>query len=251
MGEIFLTNRELSDLNPISFGREECKSQHFFGPAIRKYTLIHYVEQGKGKFSKNGEEFEVSAGEAFIILPDEITFYQADKNEPWSYRWIGFNGTLSQKYKELPPVVPISNELFPNIEKDQMDMQLIEFILAGQLFSMTATLLSKTKHKHHYVRQIKNYINAHYMQELSVDMISKHLGLDRRYLARLFKEKTGQTLQDYIISVRMEEARRLLSLGLSVNEAASLCGYGDTCNFSKMFKKHFGSSPINWKSRDL
>jgi len=197
----------------------------------------------------NGEEFEVNAGEAFIILPDEITFYQADKNEPWVYRWVGFNGALSQKYKELPPVVPISNDIFPNIEQDQTDMQLIEFMLAGQLFTMTAALLSKTKHKHHYVRQVKNYINAHYMEQISVDKISKYLGLDRRYLVRLFKGKTGQTLQDYIISVRMEEARRLLSLGRSVNEAASLCGYNDTCNFSKMFKKHFGSSPANWKSQ--
>ena len=85
------------------------------------------------------------------------------------------------------------------------------------------------------------------MQEISVDKISKLLGLDRRYLVRLFKEKTGQTIQDYIISVRMDEACRQLSLGRSIGEAANLCGYHDACNFSKMFKKHYGVSPMNWK----
>ena len=246
MKEVFLTNRSLCDLNPIIFGRESCSSEQSFGPAIRKYTLIHYVEHGQGTLFKNGNEFAVHPGETFIILPDEVTFYQADKNDPWVYRWIGFDGALSEKYRSLPPVMPISNDIFPNVREDQDDM--VEYLLAGQLFSMTAALLSGSKHKNHYVRQVKNYINSYYMQEVSVEKISKHLGLDRRYLSRLFKEKTGQTVQEYIISVRMEEACRQLSLGRSVSEAASLCGYTDVCNFSKMFKRRYNISPINWKN---
>ena len=249
MGEVFLTNRNFKDLNPIIFGHEECSSGKSFGPAIRKYTLIHYVEQGCGKLFKNGEEYDVRAGEAFIILPNEITFYQADKEDPWTYRWIGFDGTLSEKYKDIPPVVPVSNEIFPNIDQDPTEVPMVEYILASQLFSMTATLLSGVKHKNHYVRQVKNYISSCYMQDMSIGKLADHLRLDRRYLSRLFKEKTGETIQDYLTRVRMEEARRLLSLGQSVSEAASLCGYTDTCNFSKMFKKYFGTSPNNLKKR--
>lgn len=245
MSEMLLTNRELTDLNPLSFGREECVPLHSFGPAIRKYTLIHYVEQGKGTLFKNEIAFPVHAGEAFIICPDEVTFYQADKDDPWTYRWIGFDGALSEKYRQLPTVISVANETFPNIYDGQDSM--VEYFLAAQLFALTATLLSGIKHKNHYVRQVKNYINSHYMQEISVEEISRHLGLDRRYLVRLFKEKTGQTIQDYIISVRMDEACRLLSLGKSVSEAASLCGYSDVCNFSKMFKKRYGVSPLQWK----
>ena len=182
-------------------------------------------------------------------MPNEITFYQADKNDPWTYRWIGFDGTLSEKYKDIPPVVPVSNEIFPNIDQDPTEATMAEYILAGQLFSMTATLLSGVKRKSHYVRQVKNYISSCYMQDMSIGKLADHLRLDRRYLSRLFKEKTGETIQDYLTRVRMEEARRLLSLGQSVSEAASLCGYTDTCNFSKMFKKYFGTSPNNLKKR--
>lgn len=250
MGEILLTNRELTDLNPVSFGREECKPLHSFGPAVRKYTLIHYVEQGKGTlFKNNNESYPIRAGEAFIIFPDEVTFYQADKDDPWTYRWIGFDGTLSEKYRQLPPILPIANELFPNVQENSDSM--IEYSLAGQLFLMTATLFSGIKHKNHYVRQVKNYINAHYMQEVSVEQISLHLGLDRRYLVRLFKEKTGQTIQDYIIEVRMDEACRQLALGRSVNETATICGYRDTCNFSKMFKRRYGVSPMHWRKLNV
>ena len=70
-----------------------------------------------------------------------------------------------------------------------------------------------------------------------------NLLLDRRYLVRLFKEKTGMGIQEYIIQVRMEHARTLLQSGFSVNTTASMVGYHDSFNFSKMFKKTTGTSP--------
>ena len=81
-----------------------------------------------------------------------------------------------------------------------------------------------------------------------MEEISEKMNLDRRYLSRLFKEKTGQTIQEYLISVRMEAAKKQLARGASVAEAAQLCGYDDACNFSKMFKRLFGISPGKWKS---
>ena len=73
--------------------------------------------------------------------------------------------------------------------------------------------------------------------------IADELSLDRRYLVRLFKEKTGMGIQEYIIQVRMEHARTLLQSGFSVNTTASMVGYHDSFNFSKMFKKTTGTSP--------
>ena len=84
------------------------------------------------------------------------------------------------------------------------------------------------------------------MNEIRVEQIAENLNLDRRYLSRLFKQKMGQTIQEYLIIVRMDEAKRYLAEGRSVSETATLCGYTDTCNFSKMFKRVCGISPANW-----
>ena len=86
------------------------------------------------------------------------------------------------------------------------------------------------------------------MQDLRVEEIADKMNLDRRYLSRIFKEKTGQTVQEYLISVRMEAAKQQLVRGASVNEAAKLSGYEDVCNFSKMFKRLFGVSPGQWSA---
>ena len=80
-------------------------------------------------------------------------------------------------------------------------------------------------------------------------MIATEINLDRRYLSRIFKQKKGKTIQEYIIWVRIEKAKRFLNQGRTVTEAARLTGYNNVNNFSKMFKKKTGVSPGNWKNR--
>jgi len=73
-------------------GRESCQPGHSYGPAIRKQYLIHFVLAGCGKFHVGGRISELSAGDAFLIRPGEVTYYQADQNEPWTYAWMAFAG---------------------------------------------------------------------------------------------------------------------------------------------------------------
>ena len=77
-------------LNPVQFGFEACEPGHFYGPAVRTYYLIHYVHKGQGIFVREGKTYPVSAGQMFIIRPLEETYYEADKDDPWEYTWIGF-----------------------------------------------------------------------------------------------------------------------------------------------------------------
>lgn len=250
--DFLFVNRNFSDLNPILYGRENCRSGHSFGPSVRTYTIIHYVESGKGTLYKYGNAYPVKAGEAFVILPHEVTTYTADSAEPWVYRWIGFDGSLCEKVGELEPVIKIPDNLFPHLTgDDEKNPEMISYILASQLFALYGQLFSRDSHSNHYVRKVKDYIDSSYMRELRVEEIADSLSLDRRYLSRLFKQKTGQTVQEYLIKVRMEAACRQLSDGRSVSEAAMLCGYSDVCNFSKMFKRIYGVSPKHWKTSAL
>lgn len=247
--DFILINRHFKDLNPLLFGFEDCKKSHSYGPYVRKYTIIHYVMQGKGVLYKGGNAYPVQKGQAFVILPGEVTTYVADAEDPWHYRWVGFDGELSEKFALMSPVLTIPEDLFPNLTQNDEGKGFMEYNLAGQLFRMLSELLSGGKQHNHYVRQVENYIRTFYMDEVYVEDIAEKLNLDRRYLSRLFKEKTGRSIQSYLISVRMEEARRLLAEGRGVSETAAFCGYPDACNFSKMFKRYYGVSPANWKKQ--
>jgi transcriptional regulator GlxA family with amidase domain len=59
----------------------------------------------------------------------------------------------------------------------------------------------------------------------------------------VFKNAYGVGIKDYITKMRMDEARLLLEKGYSVYNTACAVGYGDSSNFSKAYKKHFGNSP--------
>ena len=81
------------------------------------------------------------------------------------------------------------------------------------------------------------------MHPIRIAVIARQMNLDRRYLSRLFKEQTGLSIQSYLLQVRMEEADKYLLQGYSVREAATMAGYEDISNFSKLYTRHFGLSP--------
>lgn len=248
--QLLLSNRKLQDLNPLIAGEEACAPGHTFGPAVRKYTLIHYVLRGKGTFYARGGVHPVHAGQAFIILPNEVTTYAADMDDPWHYRWIGFNGALSDRFSRLDPVVTLPEILFSRI-MDVSHRPAAEYLLAGELFALYAHLFAENRSSNSHVQRVKNFIRSNYMHPVRVEQIAADMSLDRRYLSRIFKEETGFSVQQYLIKVRQEEAERLLLRGCSVKEAAHLAGYEDVSNFSKMFKKLRGCPPKEYRGGDL
>lgn len=81
-------------------GYETCIPGHSYGPAIRSGYMIHYILKGKGIYKTNGKIYQLSEGDAFLIKPDTLIYYEADHNHPWSYTWIGFQGIKMRQYFE-------------------------------------------------------------------------------------------------------------------------------------------------------
>ncbi len=242
-----LLNRRLIELNPLLCGCEQCRPGHT-AYGSRNYYLIHYVENGRGTLISSRGEFRVGRGQIFIIYPYESAVYRANTKEPWHYVWIGFDGKMAERLDALDsPVLDFPATAFSLIKSlaDRPDTR--EEVAAAALYLIFADLFSgKHSSRPQYVKQTIDMINTLYMQTLTVDGIAHAIGLDRRYLARLFKSDTGMSVQEYLISVRMEQAQRLLRDGLSVSQTANLVGYADCFNFSKMFKKYYAISPKHY-----
>lgn len=247
-----LAQRNWVDINPCDLGQERCLPGHSYGPAIRNNYLIHYVVSGKGTFFHNGNAYPVKAGEIFVIFPREVTTYAADQNDPWHYIWIGFTGTLAERLASLPTRVCSysANTFFEMMHAESLTGTREEFVTA-KIFEMMSVLFEGQKKVTHYEQQALNYVNANYMNPITVDSISAYFNLDRRYLSKLFKNRMGITLSDYLIQTRLQHAALLLADGYSVNNAATMAGYHDPFNFSKMFKKNYGISPTEYRKRHM
>ena len=77
-------------------GCSKTEPLHSFGPALKPHYLIHFILSGKGVFSTGENEYPLEAGYGFLITPEELAFYQADAEEPWTYLWVGFSGSSAQ-----------------------------------------------------------------------------------------------------------------------------------------------------------
>lgn len=249
MYQYMFEDRKMSDLNPLFVGWEKCVPNKSFGPAIRPYTLIHYVHKGKGRVIREDRVVEVNSGQAFLIRPSEVVTYTADSDDPWYYYWVGFNGKLSERFCGLDDVFDISNDIFLEMfDCGVMDMG--EYRVAARLFELYVALFSEVEERADYVNQVKGYVKALYMQDISVEQIAHNVNLDRRYLTRIFKEKTGLTIKEYIIKERLKAACQYLLDGFSVEQTAILSGYTDAFNFSKIFKSRYGASPTQWRKQN-
>ena len=77
-------------------GKDSPDPGYRYGPAIREFFLVHVVTEGRGVYTTQGNEYPVKAGDAFIIYPNEITVYTADKTDPWRYYFFAFSGEMAE-----------------------------------------------------------------------------------------------------------------------------------------------------------
>lgn len=90
-------NETFVDLGLYQFGWEKCNPSHSFGPAARNHFLFHYVISGTGELRANDAKgvthvYQIKSGQGFMIFPGQITTYTADRNLPWEYAWLEFDG---------------------------------------------------------------------------------------------------------------------------------------------------------------
>lgn len=109
---------------------------------------------------------------------------------------------------------------------------------------------SKDGHQVKLVSQIQDHVKASYADKnFSMIDVADKLGMSASYLGKLFKRVSGQTFIEYLQSVRMEEARRLLAdSDLEISQVVSAVGYGDVPYFYKIFKKLNGCTPLAYRT---
>ena len=97
-----------------------------------------------------------------------------------------------------------------------------------------------------YVTRIMEYIGEHYREPLNVSTLAKYLSISETYLFRLFRDYVDCTPINYINSVRLREAYRLLEEGMDVTGTAAAVGIQNVSYFIKLFKSTTGQTPLGW-----
>lgn len=255
------------DLNLYQAGREQCTPSHLFGPAVRNHFLFHYILSGKG-YLMAGQEYHLQAGQGFLVCPDQITTYCADREEPWTYAWVEFDGLRARECMTLAGLSeqrPVYHAVAGENHVQEMMLELLNHAngapirLVGMGMILLDEIVQTSRNKidmgsrplrDFYVKEATNYIDANYQRDISVEEIARACGLNRSYFGRLFKETMGEPPQQFLMHYRMTKAADLLKGSeISIAEVGQSVSYLNQLHFSRAFKKVYGISPSEYRRK--
>ena len=98
------------------------------------------------------------------------------------------------------------------------------------------------------IQSVKAYVQTHYHEKLELEDVAKQVYLNPSYLGTFFKRETGINFSEYLISVRIEQAKSMLKeITYTISEIADRVGYRDANHFSKVFQKQVGIKPSEYR----
>ncbi len=246
----------------VQYGKEECLPLHKSGPSIKDHFIMHFILKGKGQLTTENGSYNLKKGQAFVLFPNEVLSYEADKDEPWEYIWIGINGSECSNYLKLcdidekNPVTyfdvngKIPRLLSSLLEIDQ-NLLSVNFAVMGKTYSILAELVKKQmlhEKKKDILKDALEYIEKNYSTPISIDNMAKHLFISRSHLYKIFKDKLNVSPQQYVINFKLVKASEFLRLtNFQVSYIAEILCFDDISHFCKLFKRKFKVPPLQYR----
>ncbi|MBT2696560.1 response regulator [Bacillus sp. ISL-40] len=157
---------------------------------------------------------------------------------------------LSGSYKLYEGEGPLLVEQLNQLQRAETLEQLV-FILKCQLEEIVKPVVLKVENNGYggqMITKALEYIENHYKENLTLQSVADFVHLNKSYFSLLFKKQTGRNFIDYIIELRIREAKRLLAqYDCHIYEVAEAAGFKDVKYFSKMFKKMTGFTPVKYR----
>lgn len=229
------------------FKEEECHVTR-----VCKENVLIIMFSGVLRFSENGEEREIYPFEYYIQKKGLLQRGDIKSSSP-VYYYVHFNGDFCENEQNGIKIRGKFSEdkLVPLIEK----LESVKYDI-GNNFEKTAALLNillalgeERKKDTSLAFKIKDHIEKNISGELSLEELGATFGYCKNYILRLFKNKYGITVGEYITERRLELSREmLLSSTLSMNEIADLSGFNNYVNFYKAFVKKEKMSPGEYRA---
>lgn len=236
--------------------QEVLQYQRFYGENGGKdyEVLKHLRENGQGKIEEElykidecinirqwnrlGEEIRESFKTIMEMKPDVPLFRHLVLDLLLNIYWTCLN-EAERKALSIDNILEINYcKTFEQLENEAV----------SQLNRMLEILLKSQKVYSNAVYEVIKYIERNYSDNISLEEIAKHVHMNRSYISHLFKKETGENIYTYLLLYRLEKAKNILMENKeSVQEISYRVGIPDSAYFSKLFKKHMGMTPLEFR----
>ncbi len=237
-------------------------------PRGRLDFQLLYIAAGKAHFHFNGKEEIVTAGNMVLYRPKEPQKYEYYGEDQTEVYWVHFTGgdvtnilrsygltkdthvfycgkglDYQNHFRAMIQELQMCREHF----EEMLEMHLREIFVMIHRHFLTSTKLNNSQIAED-IDAATLFFNEHYNEEISIEAYAHSHNMSTSWFIRNFKQYTGFTPLQYILSIRIYNAEALLkSNQYNITEIASIVGYDNPLYFSRIFKKIKGVSPSEYR----
>lgn len=243
---------------------------------VQTCSEISYIVSGKCDIYTDDRVFHAKEGDIHVTAPGMRHRIVAEKDENFRMAYIGFHirqdavkNAVSDFYENAPSELRCDphqlRHLFEQLLTEiyisrDYGMEVADACITQILiYVWRAFHLKESQNVQrisdeirmerivgHTVFRALRYIDANLLEIQDIGQVAKELKYNNTYLSKVFREKMGFTMMDYISDKKIGAAKKLLQEGASVGDTAQKMGYASSQSFSKMFRRHTGCTPSEY-----
>lgn len=224
------------------------------------FQEVEILTGGRCWFEWDDRWIEATRGTVLWHLPGHQTIWKNDQSDPYQCTYIRFSwypeGPVSpprvSRWHDTVACIAFTDEILSAFHGNNPDLE----NLAGYAYhtlrwrALQGQRLVGDQGYPAAVRRAMTYLENNYRQGLTVSDMAREAGLSVPHLHALFRQNLGKTPHQLLSDLRMAEARRLLvATRVPVKAVAGQVGYPDVVSFSKVFRRHCGTSPARYRDQ--
>ncbi len=240
------------------------------------FEFIHIIH-GKLLYKVENSEYMLSDGDFIMTKPDEFHSFSFPEECEYQREFLHIYPGFLKNYPEILESlqtrksgyfnrIPADvvekygiNRIFRDIEKccaepvEETDFMMLTYTLQLAV-KIKQILRSETPENQRIPAQSKanvicSYIDAHFMEDISLEEIAKSVFMSPSHTSRLFKQETGMTIKSYLTMRRIRKAKNMIMEGHKTMSVFVDCGFSDYSTFYRAFMKIVGMSPDKFKQQ--
>ncbi|NSB13872.1 AraC family ligand binding domain-containing protein [Clostridium beijerinckii] len=261
----------LNEVRTVCFDTELSIEAYNFKGIMQKfpnhfhdYYVIGFIENGKRYLSCKNKQYIIETGDLILFNPGDIHTCEQIDNRTLDYRCINIKKDVMKKItfeiigKEYLPnfmeFVLFRNELTSslkelhlmimeeekNLKKEELFLFIMEQLIREYSNPVSEMTIQEASAE---IKTVCDYLENNYMENITLNQLSNLTGLSKYYLLHSFTKQKGISPYNYLQTIRIGKAKKMLEQGIAPIDVAFKTGFTDQSHFTNFFKKLIGLTP--------
>ncbi|NMF07207.1 AraC family ligand binding domain-containing protein [Clostridium beijerinckii] len=261
----------LNEVRTVCFDTELSIEAYNFKGIMQKfpnhfhdYYVIGFIENGKRYLSCKNKQYIIETGDLIVFNPGDIHTCEQIDDRTLDYRCINIKKDVMKKItfeitgKEYLPnfmeFVLFRNEVTSslkelhlmimeeerNLKKEELFLFIIEQLIREYSNPVSEMTIQEASAE---IKTVCDYLENNYMENITLNQLSNLTGLSKYYLLHSFTKQKGISPYNYLQTIRIGKAKKMLEQGVAPIDVAFKTGFTDQSHFTNFFKKLIGLTP--------